>query len=289
MRDLDSADITEEVIAAMAGTADPRVAQILDSLVRHAHDFVREVGLTEEEWAKGVDFLTRTGQLCSPQRQEFILLSDVLGVTMLVDAINHRREGKATENSVQGPFFREDRPSRDAGDDISGGIPGAPLFFDGQVLDEDGEPVAGAAVDVWHSDGSGHYDVDVPGLTQPAMRGLFRTDAQGRFAFRSVRPASYPIPGDGTVGELMKATGRPLMRPAHIHLVIEAAGYQRVTTMLFPSDDLYLDQDPVFGVKQSLIADFATHAAGTGPHQQSTDVAYTAMQHTFVLDPLSRR
>ncbi|MER5914871.1 dioxygenase [Streptomyces sp. NPDC001982] len=288
MRDLNSTDITEEVISTMAGTEDPRLARILASLVRHAHDFVREVALTEEEWAKGVDFLTRTGHLCSPQRQEFILLSDVLGITMLVDAVNHRRDGTATENSVQGPYFRDDRPSRDAGGDISEGIPGVPLFFDGQVLDEQGDPVAGAAVDVWHSDGMGHYDVDVPGLDRPAMRGLFRTDAEGRFAFRSIRPASYPIPGDGTVGELMTATGRPLMRPAHIHLVIEATGHQRLTTMLFPSDDHYLDHDPVFGVKQSLIAEFTTYAAETGPYGRLTHDAYTAMRHTFVLEPLPR-
>jgi len=287
MRDVNSSEITDVVISTMDGTKDPRLAEILEALVRHAHDFVREVGLTEEEWASGVDFLTRTGQLCTPQRQEFILLSDILGITMLVDAVNHRRGGTATENSVQGPFFRADRPTPAAGADISGGLPGMPLFFEGQVLDERGAPVAGAAVDVWHSDGEGHYDVDVPDLAQPAMRALLTTDEEGRFSFRSIRPASYPIPGDGTVGELMAATQRSLMRPAHIHLIIEADGFQRVTTMLFPSDDQHLDSDPVFGVKQSLIADFTVHAAGAGPHRTSADeAARTVMRHTFSLEPL---
>src|SRR5262249_51898737 len=158
-----------------------------------------------------------------------------------------------TENSVIGPFFREDRPEHPHAADISAGLTGTPFFFEGLVTDDNGEPVAGAAVDVWHSDGDGHYDVDVPGLQETAMRALLRSDDDGAFAFRSIRPASYPIPGDGTVGEFMRAADRSLMRPAHVHLVIEAPGFQRVTTMLFPSDDLYLGQDPVFGVKNSLV------------------------------------
>ncbi|MDT0464953.1 dioxygenase family protein [Streptomyces gibsoniae] len=287
MRDLTDDTITEAVISTMGDTKDARLAEILESLVRHVHAFVREVGLTEEEWARGVDFLTRTGQLCTPTRQEFILLSDVLGVTMLVDALGHRRPAEATQNSVLGPFFRDDRPERPDGADISEGLPGTPLFFEGQVVDREGAPVAGAAVDVWHSDAEGHYDVDVPGRVDPAMRGLIRTDGAGHFGFRSIRPASYPIPGDGTVGELMSATGRSLMRPAHVHLLIEAPGFQRVTTMLFPSDDLYLDADPVFGVKQSLVTSYDTYAADTGPRRGQSDGPYTLLRHTFVLEPLS--
>ncbi|BBJ45984.1 intradiol ring-cleavage dioxygenase [Streptomyces antimycoticus] len=285
MRDLTSDTITEAMISTMRDTKDPRVAEILESLVRHLHAFVRDVDLTEEEWARGVDFLTRTGQKCTSTRQEFILLSDVLGITMLVDALSNQRPTEATQNSVLGPFFREDRPQHADAADISGGLPGTPLFFEGRVVDRTGAPVEGAAVDVWHSDADGHYDVDVPGQVDPAMRALFRTDESGHFGFRSIRPSSYPIPGDGPVGELMSATGRSLMRPAHVHLLIEAPGFQRVTTMLFPSDDPYLDADPVFGVKESLVESYDTYAAGAGPCSELTDEPYTLLRHTFVLEP----
>jgi hydroxyquinol 1,2-dioxygenase len=286
MRDLTSDTITEAVISTMRDTKDSRLAEVLESLVRHLHAFVRDVELTEDEWARGVDFLTRTGHMCTPTRQEFILLSDVLGVTMLVDALSNRRPAKATQNSVLGPFFREDRPQHADAADISGGLLGTPLFFEGRVVNREGAPVTGAAVDVWHSDAEGHYDVDVPGLVDPAMRALFRTDETGHFRFRSIRPSSYPIPGDGPVGELMSATGRSLMRPAHVHLLVEAPGFQRVTTMLFPSDDPYLDADPVFGVKESLVESYTAYAADTGPCRGLTDVPYTLLRHTFVLEPL---
>jgi hydroxyquinol 1,2-dioxygenase len=289
MRDLTSDTITPAVISTVRGTKDPRLAEILESLVRHLHDFVRDVELTEDEWAAGVDFLTRTGLTCTPTRQEFILLSDVLGVTMLVDALSNRRSAKATQNSVLGPYFRQDRPQYADGADISGGLPGTPLFFEGRVVNGDGAPVPGAGVDVWHSDADGHYDMEVPGQEDPAMRALLRTDESGDFAFRSIRPASYPIPGDGPVGELMSATSRSLMRPAHVHLLIEAPGFQRVTTMLFPSDDLYLDTDPVFGVKQSLVETYETHEAGEGPCSGQTDEPYTLLRRTFVLEPLPAR
>ncbi|WP_406432941.1 hydroxyquinol 1,2-dioxygenase [Streptomyces sp. NBC_00631] len=287
MRDLTSDTITGAVISTMRDTEDPRLAEILNSLVRHLHAFVRDVELTEDEWAAGVDYLTRTGHTCTPTRQEFILLSDVLGVTMLVDALSNRRSVRATQNSVLGPYFREDRPEQPDAADISGGLPGTPLFFEGQVVDREGAPVAGAGVDVWHSDADGHYDMEVPGRVDPAMRALFRTDGTGHFSFRSVRPASYPIPGDGPVGELMSATSRSLMRPAHVHVLIEAAGFQRVTTMLFPSDDPYLDTDPVFGVKQSLLESYDTYESDAGPCRGLTDVPYTLLRRTFVLEPHS--
>lgn len=286
MRDLTSDTITRAVISTISDTKDSRLAEILEALVRHVHSFVRDVELTEEEWARGVDFLTRTGQMCTPTRQEFILLSDVLGVTMLVDALSNRRPAEATQNSVLGPFFRDDRPQHLDAADISGGLPGTPLFFEGQVVNHEGVPVAGAAVDVWHSDAEGHYDVDVPGRVDPAMRALFHTDETGHFGFRSIRPSSYPIPGDGPVGELMGATGRSLMRPAHVHLLIEAPGFQRVTTMLFPSDDPFLDVDPVFGVKESLVESFDAYKADAGPCRGLTDEPYTHLRRTFVLEPL---
>ncbi|WP_329459041.1 dioxygenase family protein [Streptomyces sp. NBC_01497] len=286
LSDLTSDTITDAVLSTLHGTKDARLGEILESLVQHVHSFVREVRLTEEEWAKGIEFLTGTGQLCTATRQEFILLSDVLGVTMLVDAVSHERRGDATENSVLGPYFRDDRPRRPDGADISEGLPGTPLYFEGQVVDHRGTPVAGAGVDVWHSDGDGAYDVELPGRTDPAMRALFVTDEAGRFTFRSIRPASYPIPGDGTVGELMRSTGRSLMRPAHVHVLIEASGFQRVTTMLFPADDSHLGGDPVFGVRQSLITAYDTYEAGTGPCRELTDERYTVVRHTFVLEPV---
>jgi hydroxyquinol 1,2-dioxygenase len=265
--------ITEAVIAARGDDASPRLSQIIDALVRHAHDFVREVGLTEDEWAEAIRFLTATGQLCTPTRQEFILLSDVLGITMLVDAVNNRRAPEATENSVLGPFFREDRPEFADGADISPGMPGTPMFFEGRVVDEESRPVAGATVDVWHSDADGHYDVDVPGQAEPTMRGTFRTGEDGAFTFRTIRPASYPIPGDGTVGELLRGLDRSPMRPAHLHFLLDAPGFQRVTTMLFPDDDPYLGTDPVFGVKRSLVTTYEDHET------------HTSLHHTFVLEP----
>jgi hydroxyquinol 1,2-dioxygenase len=277
MLDLDVNTITPAVLDALTGTEDPRTREVLDSLVRHIHDFVREVGLTEAEWARGVDFLTRTGQLCSPTRQEVILLSDVLGVTMLVDAVNHRRSDGATENSVLGPFFREDRPTLEQGADISGGVPGTPLLVRATVVDHAGKAVPGAAFDVWHSDADGHYDSDVPGLDGPAMRGTFHTDDSGQVTFRTVAPASYPIPADGPVGELMRTTHRSVMRPAHVHVRIEAPGFQQVTTMLFRHDDPHVAADPVFGVKRSLLAVFEP-VDGESPAE--------ILEHTFVLDPV---
>ena len=288
MRDLNAETITPAVTSTIGDSADPRLARIIEALVRNAHAFVREVGLTEREWAQAIDFLTRTGKLCTDTRQEFILLSDVLGITMLVDALNNRRAATATENSVLGPFFREDRPQCPDGADISDGLPGTPLLFEGRVVDHKGAPVAGALVDVWHSDADGHYDVDVPGQADPAMRGYFRTDGQGCFTFRSIRPSSYPIPGDGTVGELMRVTARSLMRPAHIHFLIDAPLFQRVTTMLFPSNDTYLATDPVFGVKQSLVAVYEEYSEGEGPHPDQSG-PYTLLRHTFVLEPVAGR
>lgn len=276
MLDLDEKTITQAVLGTMTDTSDERIRKVLSSLVRHLHDFVRDVGLTEAEWAYAIDFLTRTGQKCDAERQEFILLSDVLGVTMLVDAVNHRRSSAATENSVQGPFYRVGRPEFADGADISNGLPGTPLLFRATVLDTTGAPVPGAAFDVWHTDGEGHYDSDVPGLDTTAMRGLFRTNRDGTVTVRSIAPAPYPIPDDGPVGEVMRATRRSVMRPGHIHVRIEAPGFSTVTTMLFRDDDPYLDNDPVFGAKHSLLYQRDVRDSEEGP--------FELVERTFVLD-----
>jgi hydroxyquinol 1,2-dioxygenase len=285
MPDGDEHAITEAVLRTFSGTPNPRTQQILEALVRHLHAFVRDVDPSEDEWRQGIAFLTRTGSLCTDTRQEFILLSDTLGVTMLVDALSRRHRAGSTENSVLGPFYRENRPTVANGADISGGLSGAPLFFEGHVVTLAGQPIAGALVDVWHADAQGHYDCDVPGREEPAMRALFRTDGTGSFRFRSIMPASYPIPTDGTAGEMLRAGRRPIMRPAHIHVLAEALGYQRLTTTLFVAGDRYLEEDPVFGVKDALVTAFERQEPGLAPDGTRLDQPFYVVRYTFRLTP----
>jgi catechol 1,2-dioxygenase len=244
----------EVVAASFGGTPDPRLRQVMTSLVHHLHAFVKDVELTEEEWGLAIDFLTRTGQMSNEVRQEFILLSDVLGVSMLVETINHRTGGASTESTVLGPFHMVESPPRDLGDDIALDGKGTPCLVSGQVTGPDGEPLAGAAVDVWQTNEEGFYDVQQPGI-QPEgnLRGMFTADEHGRFWFRSVVPRYYPIPDDGPVGQLLAATGRHPNRPAHLHFIVAAPGYRPVTTHVFVDDSPYLDSDAVFGVKDSLV------------------------------------
>ena len=246
----------EVVAASFANTPDPRLRQVLTSLVHHLHAFVKDVELTEEEWGVAIDFLTRTGQMSDDVRQEFILLSDVLGVSMLVETINHRTGGTATESTVLGPFHVVESPPRQLGDDIALDGKGTPCLVSGRVTGPDGEPLAGASVDVWQTNEDGFYDVQQPGV-QPAgnLRGLFTADADGRYWFRSVVPRYYPIPDDGPVGQLLAATGRHPNRPAHLHLIVAAPGHRPVTTHVFVAGSPYLDSDAVFGVKESLVRD----------------------------------
>ncbi|SSC24739.1 Intradiol ring-cleavage dioxygenase, partial [Klenkia terrae] len=246
----------EVVAASFAGTPDPRLRQVLTSLVRHLHDFAKDVELTEAEWEAAIGFLTETGQTCTPTRQEFILLSDVLGLSMLVETINHRTGGTATESTVLGPFHMVASPVRELGDDIALDGKGTPCLVSGQVTGPDGAPLAGATVDVWQTNEDGFYDVQQPDL-QPAgnLRGIFTTDDEGRFWFRSVVPRYYPIPDDGPVGRLLAATARHPNRPAHLHFIAAAEGFRPVTTHVFVADSPYLDSDAVFGVKDSLVRD----------------------------------
>lgn len=255
--ELFSEERSAEVVAgSFAGTPDPRLRQVMTSLVRHLHDFVKDVELTEAEWETAIGFLTDTGQTCTPTRQEFILLSDVLGVSMLVETINHRTGGTATESTVLGPFHMVTSPVRELGDDIALDGKGTPCLVSGQVTGPDGEPLAGATVDVWQTNEDGFYDVQQPDVQPPGnLRGIFTTDEQGRFWFRSVVPRYYPIPDDGPVGALLAATGRHPYRPAHLHFIAEAAGHRPVTTHVFVADSPYLDSDAVFGVKDSLVRD----------------------------------
>ncbi|MGI5429824.1 intradiol ring-cleavage dioxygenase [Streptomyces sp. CA-179760] len=250
--------VTEQALASLRATADPRLRELLTGLVRHLHDFARETRLTQEEWERAIAFLTATGQACTGTRQEFILLSDVLGLSMLVETVHGDRAPGATESTVLGPFHMTESPVRELGDDIDLVGGGETCVVSGRVLARDGTPLPGAVIDVWQADDKGFYDVQQPGV-QPAGngRGLFTADAQGRFWFRTCVPAAYPIPTDGPVGGLLHATGRHPYRPAHIHFIATAEGHTPVTTHIFVAGGEYLDTDAVFAVKQSLVKDFA--------------------------------
>jgi hydroxyquinol 1,2-dioxygenase len=287
-RDFNEHTITEAVIDRFGDTPDPRLKQILVSLVKHAHDFVRDVELTFPEWQKAVDFLTRTGQISGAKRQEFILLSDVFGVSMLTDAINHRMPAGATETTVLGPFFVEGAPELENGADMSGGFAGEALFVSGTVSAADGTKLGGAVIDVWHSDQDGFYDVQYPDKDEMAMRARFRSDAAGRFHFRTIQPEFYPIPYDGPVGELLVASKRHPYRPAHVHFIIAAPGFETLVTHVFVQGDKYLDSDAVFGVKDSLIREFVRHEAGTVmPDGQVAERSWRSLHYDFGLKPLA--
>lgn len=254
----------QTVNGRMGAGVDPRLAEVMGSLVKHLHAFAKEIHLTQGEWEVAVDFLTKTGQICSGERQEFILLSDVLGFSMLVDAINNRRPEGATENTVFGPFHVADAPVRAMGDDICLDGKGEPCRFEGRVLDLEGRPIEGACVDVWSDNADGFYDVQQPGV-QPQWnnRGRFFTEADGAYAFRGVKPTSYPIPDDGPVSRMLAHLGRHPYRPAHMHFLVTAPGFQKLVTHTFVGGDTYLASDAVFGVKETLIAPFERQEGDT--------------------------
>ncbi|AWM27520.1 intradiol ring-cleavage dioxygenase [Sinorhizobium fredii] len=247
----------ETVNARMSGEVSPRLAEVMACLVKHLHAFAKEIHLTQAEWETGIDFLTKTGQICSDERQEFILLSDVLGFSMLVDAINNRRPAGATENTVFGPFHVESAPIRAMGENICLDDKGESCLFEGKVIDLHGNPIEGACVDAWSDNADGFYDVQQPGI-QPKWnnRGRFFTGEDGAYVFRGIKPTSYPIPNDGPVGKMLGHMGRHPYRPAHMHFLVTAPGFQKLVTHTFVGDDGYLESDAVFGVKQTLIAPF---------------------------------
>jgi hydroxyquinol 1,2-dioxygenase len=256
----------EVVEASFGATEDSRLRAVLGSLVRHLHEFVHEVRLRPEEWQAAIEFLTATGQTSTPTRQEFILLSDVLGVSMLVESLDNRDNadilgneaaGQLTEATVEGPFHVVESPPRELGADINDANgPGEPCLVTGHVRDETGSPVPGATVDVWQANAGGFYDVQESSRPIGDLRGRFTADGQGRFHFRTVVPSHYPIPTDGPVGSLLRATGRHEFRPAHIHFQVSAPGLRTLTTHVFVAGSPYLESDAVFGVRQSLVRDF---------------------------------
>jgi protocatechuate 3,4-dioxygenase beta subunit len=253
----DEAHSAEIVNASIGSATDPRLRQVLTSLVNHLHSFIKEVRLSEQEWASAIQFLTDTGQACTSTRQEFILLSDVLGASMLVDSLNNETDGVATESTVEGPFHMVVSPQRALGDNIAGVDDGEPCLVTGTVTDDQGVPIPGARVDVWQADAHGFYDVQqLDQQPEGYLRGLFTSDENGRFWFRTIVPRYYPIPGDGPVGRLLQATGRHPNRPAHIHFEVSSPGRHTLTTHVFVADSPYLYSDAVFAVKSSLVYEF---------------------------------
>lgn len=289
MRNFDETTITEAVLERVRNAPSLRHRIISEAIVRHLHDFVREVELSQQEWAEAIAFLTRVGQKCTDTRQEFILLSDTLGVSMLVDAINHRFPGNATQTTVLGPFHVADAPEFALGDDISGGMAGAPLLVEGRVSGIDAKPIVGAVVEFWHADAEGFYDVQSEtGLASLAGRGVVRTDAKGEFWFQTVIPAAYPIPDDGPVGDMLKAQARHPYRPAHVHFIISAPNCETLVTHLFLADSEYLDSDVVFGVKDALICELETQSAGPTARGNRVVKDMAALRYDFVLADADR-
>ena len=284
MRNFTEANLTDAVLAKVESAADPRFQHIMASLIRHLHAFVREVELTEAEWFAGIQFLTAIGQMCDDRRQEFILLSDTLGVSMLVDAINHRKPSGATESTVLGPYYVQGAPELPLGADIAQGVPGEPTYFSGRVLTPQGKPIAGATLDLWSTDGEGWYDVQRADQGMQA-RAKIKTDAQGRYAFWTVKPVSYSIPSDGPVGRMLLRMGRHPYRPAHTHMIVSAPDCEAVTTHVFVAGDKYLDSDAVFAVKNSLVAEFVRHEPGVAPDGRRMDKPYYTVQYDFGLVP----
>ena len=276
MRNLVEHTITQAVLDRFSNTPDPRLKQIIFSLVQHLHDFAREVRLTEEEWFEGIQFLTRAGHMTDDKRQEFILLSDTLGLSMLTVAMNNAKPDGCTEATVVGPFHVENAPHYNLGDDVGNGAIGTPCFVKGTIKGLGGEPVPGAHIEVWQSDEEGMYDVQKKGLDHAQGRGVLTADAQGQYYFRSILAVAYPIPHDGPVGDMLTATKNHPWRPAHLHFMIKAPGYESLITHVFRHDDQYLDSDAVFGVRQSLITDWVKQPNGE-----------YLLEFNFVLNPVS--
>lgn len=286
MRNLNEHNITDEVVRRFANASDARLHTIMTSLVRHLHAFAREVQLTEDEWFAGIQFATQVGHMCDDKRQEYILLSDTLGLSQLVVAQNHSRPEGVTEQTVFGPFHLEHAPVLPPGADIAAGVTGEPCFIAARVTNPAGQAIPGATVDVWQADAEGLYDVQHPEWQEMKLRAVFKTDHEGRFRLRTIKPRSYPIPMDGPVGTMMRALDQNPYRPAHLHVMINAEGYDRLITHVFVADDAYLDADAVFGVRSSCIGDYVRHAPGLAPDGTHVEVPFYTLEYAFVLQAL---
>jgi len=274
--------VTDEVLARFDGTPSPRLREVVQSLVRHLHGFAREVRLTQAEWEAAIAFLTRVGHITDDKRQEFILLSDTLGLSMLTIGMNHPAGGTVTESTVFGPFFVHDAPKVELGGDIAQGAAGQPCWVEGTVKGVDGEGVAGARIEVWEADEDGLYDVQHTDGRTCGRAHLFADD-DGAYRFWSVKPSPYPIPFDGPVGDMLRATNRSPYRPAHLHFMVSAPGYHTLVTHIFVRGSEHLDDDAVFGVKRSLIADFPAQPPGEGPDGRVLDQEWFRTRFDIVL------
>jgi hydroxyquinol 1,2-dioxygenase len=289
MRNINEDTITQAVLEAMAGCTNDRLRTVMTSLVQHLHSFARDVKLTENEWRYAIDFLTDVGHITDDKRQEFVLLSDTLGLSMLVTTQNNRKPVECTEATVLGPFCVMGAPEYRNGDDISNGAAGLPCFVTGSVRGLSGEPVAGASLEVWQSDEDGYYDVQYGDPQDPNVayqgRGRLQTLPDGRFHFRSILAEAYPIPHDGPVGRMLDALGRHPWRPAHLHFWIKAPGYEPLITHVFRNGDKYLDSDAVFGVRSTLVVDWIQHPPGVAPDGTTMDTPFNTLNYDFVLNP----
>lgn len=284
--------VTDAVVASLGNCSDARFKTIMASLIEHLHAFVREVDLTEAEWASAVQFLMETGKGSQPQRNEFILLSDTLGVSMLVVSLAQARKSasmqgatKATEATVEGPFYWQGAPEVPLGANIARGVPGEPALYQGSVTDIEGKPLAGALLDIWSGDGEGNYDVQLQNPPTMRARGRLRTDADGQYRFWSIKPSAYPIPDDLTTGVMLRKMGRANWRPGHLHAMVSADGHVPLTTHLFVAGSKYLDSDAVFAVRDSLVIDYERHAPGVAPDGRKMETPYHVARYDFRLAP----
>jgi hydroxyquinol 1,2-dioxygenase len=279
-------NITELAVERWATAKDPRLAELMTAFVRHLHDFAREVRLTEAEWMAAMQWLTATGQISNEKREEFILASDVLGLSMLVVQMNHRLDPQATPATVLGPFHIDGSPEFDYAGDMSDGLPGTPLYLHGTVRDLAGNPIAGGVLDVWQADNDGAYEVQIPDVDEARLRAKYTTREDGSYCIRTIAPLGYTIPMDGPVGELIGRTEISHFRPAHIHFLINVPGYEPLITHLFREGSQYLDSDVVFGTKQELVVRFDEREAGPTPDGGTSEVPWAEARYDFVLQPL---
>jgi protocatechuate 3,4-dioxygenase beta subunit len=284
MRNLTEDNLTDAVLATLSDTQDARLKTVMTSFIKHLHAFIRDVEPTDDEWLSGVQFLTDIGHMCHANRQEFILLSDTFGVTALKDAINSHSAEQVTEATLLGPFYREGAPEVPLLHNIAAGQPGEPIIVYGKVTTSDGRPIPQAKVDIWQASGDGFYDVQLADLNGAmGLRGIIRTDEAGEYRFRSIKPASYPVPNDGPVGELLRKLGRHPYRPAHIHFIVSAEGYQPLITEIFVEGDSYLESDAVFGVKDSLVAEFVQVDSAEEASSYGFQPPFYKVEFNFVL------
>ena len=278
-------NITDLAVERWRTAHDPRLAELMAALVRHLHDFAREVQLSEQEWMAAIQWLTATGQACDEKRQEFILASDVLGLSMLVVQLNHRFDDAATPATVLGPFHIAGSPTLPYGGDMSEGLPGTPLYVTGTVRSVSGEPVAGAVLDVWQADEEGLYESQIAALDEARLRAVYSSRDDGGYCVRTIAPRGYAIPMDGPVGDLMHRTDISHFRPAHVHFLVEAEGCERLITHLFQAGAEYLENDVVFGTKEALVVEFRERPPGTTPAGDECDTPFLVAEYDFVLQP----